>query len=178
MKARFAWQAQVDQLRDRQLGELGVRRYAPGGDKVPFEPTLYGSVTDPSFSALTNDNNRLRAKFIRTGDRFDLWFSLKIGTGFSAGAGAWTMNLPDGIETSVLATGLAYTNLGIWQARRSSVSSLVFGPITVVTSNSGRVAFEYPATSPIGTPTSIGHTTPWTWASNDEFGGHISFPVA
>jgi hypothetical protein len=179
MKAQFVFQSQENQWRTRQLTEAGVRRFAASNRPVSFEPVLEGSTTDPSGynSALTNDANRLRAKYIRTGDRFDMWFSLLCGSSFNGGSGSWTMSLPDGITTPNTNTLLAYASVGQWHAYDSNTSNRVFGPILFDTSNDGVVLFRYPATSPIGATTAVGSANPWTWASNDIFGGHISFPI-
>lgn len=172
-RAKFQFEALGVNLRDRQLTEASLRRYAPSGTKVYAEPTLRGSTTDPSgFGTNVAGHGILRAFYIRNDDRFDMWFSFQAIAGFNPGSGDWLLELPDDIEIATTAVDTMYAGLGTWFVHRPSSGAYQHGLIEGSTAD--RVAFAY---SNAGTKTFLSDSAPWSLANGDRFGGHISLAV-
>lgn len=178
-KARFRSDALQDAFRNQQLDAASIRRIVPTGTVVPFEPVLTAPTTSPSGynSPLTNDANRLRAFYIRQDDKFDMWFSLQCGSSFNGGVGAWSMSLPAGVTVGVTTGTTIWAGIGTWHAYDTSTAFMAQGMIWPDPPGNTTVRFLYPAAAPVGLIKVVGGADPWTWASGDLFGGHISLPI-
>lgn len=182
VKPRFKFDAFTDFAKERQIAQAEMKRYASSGSLVAFEPTLYGSITNPDYYKTVGAHSvpsaeALRAAYIRHDDHFSMWFSFNPGVSFTAGSGNWTMSVPDGVTVPGSVENLLFINIGTWQAFDSSTSTMAFGPIWFDHPASNRIRFLYPSTYPLGSATSVRHDAPFTWASDDVFGGFVSFPV-
>lgn len=171
MKAKFTTDALANNLRNSQLGEAGLRRYAPSSSKVSYSPTLTGSVSDPSGYApgIFSPGNTLTAAWVRQDDMVNLWFSLLVGGSFNAGSGVWSLSLPVEANTT-------YGHIGTWRGTDSNTGNSCNGAAHLGSSTTA--VFYYPATAPIGANTSVGHILPWTWATGDTWTGHLSYLAA
>ena len=179
-KPRFKFDAFTDFAKERQIAQAEMKRYASSGSLVAFEPTLYGSTTNPDYYKTVGAHSvpaaeALRAAYIRHDDHFSMWFSFKPGVSFTAGSGNWTMSVPDGVTVPGSVENLLFTNIGTWQALDNNTLLMAMG--TVEISSSTEVKFMYPDTNTIGLIKQLGAAQPWTWATSDQFGGHFCFPI-
>jgi len=171
VKAKFTFDALANNLRGGQLGEAGLRRYAPSSTKVGFSPSLTGSGSNPTGyePGNTTPATTLTAVWVRQDDMVNMWFSITMASGYSPGSGFYGMTLPVDANTT-------YKHAGKWWAFDSNTSNACEG--TIYTFSATSVVFYYPATAPIGTNTALGAGSPWTWAVNDQWHGHLTYVAA
>lgn len=171
MKARFTTDALANNLRGTQLGESGLRRYAPSSSKVGWSPALTGSGGNPSGyePGNTSAGTTLTGSYVRQDDMVNAWFSIQMSAGFSPGSGFYGMVLPVEANTS-------YKHAGKWWALDANTGNACEGTIYLFSSTS--VVFYYPATAPIGANTALGAGSPWTWAVSDQWHGRLSYLAA
>jgi hypothetical protein len=140
----FATSAEFNAFRDalQVLGEAWLA----------YTPTVSSNVTPPTMGA-----SSIAGRVQLIGKTANVRVSVTLGSGFTAGVGAWTVTLPTGVSPLIASSSEA---LGFGIARHGTTRE----PFTVEYSSGTTVAMIMTSDGSL-----LGGANPFTWAAGDRF---------
>lgn len=120
-----------------------------------YVPALTASVTSPTLGS----GSSITGRYVRIGDIVIVWVEIKFGSsGVAAGSGTYRISLPVNMSAGMLGLG----TMGVAFLLDSGTTR---NTATVRNDNSNA---DFVILQAQGTNASVGASSPWTWAANDE----------